>query len=116
VEEAESLLAENQEALSEIESNWTAEQTQLQERQSELNHKVADLAAQRPVLTGAIDQDDLDIYDNLYRRKAGRAVAAVKNGVCQACNLANSASQLQRARTGTELIYCSTCGRILYVL
>ena len=45
----------------------------------------------------------------------GRAVAAVKNGTCQGCGLGASNRKVQQARAGTELVYCGTCGRILYV-
>ena len=53
--------------------------------------------------------------EDLRQRRAGRAVAMAKNGVCEGCGLTASNSKIQQARTGLELKYCSTCGRILYV-
>ena len=34
---------------------------------------------------------------------------------CQGCGLGASNRKVQQARAGAELIYCGTCGRILYV-
>lgn len=116
VEEVEQALAQARQRLAVIQGEWQADQDQLGQTQIALKTKLADLKAQRPMIIKAIDEDDLEEYEDLRSKKAGRAVAVVKEGICQGCGIAASNSKIQRARTETELVYCGTCGRILYAL
>jgi hypothetical protein len=115
-EEGEQKFAQAGQALSVTQGEWQAEQERLSQTQNALKTKLTELKAQRPVMVKAIDEDDLDEYEDLRQKKGGRAVALVKEGVCQGCGIAASSSKIQRARAGTELVYCGTCGRILYAL
>jgi predicted nucleic acid-binding Zn-ribbon protein len=115
-EETEKVLAQARQRLSTVQGEWQADQEQLDQTQSALKSRLADLKAQRSIIVKPIDEDDLEEYEDLRLKKAGRAVAAVKGGICQGCGIAASSSKIQRARTETELVYCGTCGRILYVL
>ncbi len=62
------------------------------------------------------DAATLAFYDTLRPKKAGIAVAGVKDNTCQACRIMVSNSKVQQARAATKLIYCGTCGRILHIL
>lgn len=115
VEEAEQMVDQATTELSTIEADWTASQGILLAEQEALNQKLAELKNRRPMLTNAVSDNELAVYERLRPKKAGRAVAAVKSGVCQGCRIAISSSQVQRARSGLELAYCPACGRILYV-
>lgn len=115
VEEAEIATAQAQQNLAAIQSAWQLEQEQIRLVHSTLTTTLAELRAQRPTILKAVDEDDLEEYDDLRRRKSGRAVAMVKEGICQGCGMGASSSKVQLARAGTDLIYCGGCGRILYV-
>ena len=52
-------------------------------------------------------------YDHLRRTKAGRAVSPIKTGACSACGVSVPTGLVQRVRAGSELVFCSGCGRIL---
>lgn len=114
-EEAEEAFQSAQAALAEVEAEWSADQAALRQRQGELETKLAELQDRRPSLVDGLNAEDLPEYEGLRRKRAGRAVALVKNGVCQGCGIAVSQGKLQRARAGQELAFCGTCGRILYV-
>ncbi|MCK6628238.1 MAG: hypothetical protein L6R45_24065 [Anaerolineae bacterium] len=114
-EEAEAQLKRAQAELMVVEADWQANQEQLTQQQTALKAKAAELKQHRPVLVKGIDPDDLEEYDDLRPRKTGRAVAMIKDGICLGCGVAASSSRIQHARAGTELVYCGTCGRILYV-
>lgn len=114
-EDAEAQFGQAQKELAAIEAGWTSDQAELVEKQRDLQTKIANLTEQRPDITRGISGDDLSEYEALRKKRAGRAVVGVKNGVCQGCGVTASHSKVQRARAGTELMYCSTCGRILYV-
>ncbi|NJN97234.1 MAG: hypothetical protein HC875_25665 [Anaerolineales bacterium] len=114
-EEAEARFKRAQAELATVEAGWQADQAQLTQQQTALKARVAELRQHRPVIVKVIDPDDLEEYEDLRPRKAGRAVAMVKDGICLGCGVAASSSRIQHARAGTELIYCGTCGRILYI-
>lgn len=114
-EETESQLKHAQAELRAVEAGWQADQEQLTQQQAVLKARAVELKQHRPVMVKVIDPDDLEDYEDLRPRKAGRAVAMVKDGICLGCGVAASSSRIQHARTGTELVYCGTCGRILYV-
>lgn len=114
-EEAEEKLAQAQADLAKAQAEWTMDQKNLVQQQGELEIKVAEYMEQRPLAVSGIDTDDLSEYEDLRPKKAGVAVALVKNGVCQGCGMAASQSKVQQARAGAELIYCGGCGRIMYV-
>lgn len=114
-EEAEARFKRAQAELATVEAGWQADQDQLTQQQTALKARVVELQQHRPVIVKVIDPDDLEEYEDLRPRKAGRAVAMVKDGICLGCGVAASSSRIQHARAGTELIYCGTCGRILYV-
>ncbi len=115
VEEAEETSAQAQTKLSELEAAWRIDQKDLIDNQQSLERRRSARVEQRLLMTDKISAVDLKIYEKLRTKKAGRAVAAVKNKVCQGCGITPSNSKLQRARAGTELTYCGACGRILYV-
>jgi predicted nucleic acid-binding Zn-ribbon protein len=114
-EEAEEAFRASQARLAEVEAGWSADQAALRQKQGELENKLAELQERRPTLTASLKAEDLAEYDTLRRKRAGRAVTIVKNGVCQGCGIAVSQGKLQRARADQELMFCGTCGRILYV-
>ncbi len=116
VEEAEQQLKQSQAGLTTIQNAWQNDQADLSQQQAALQTRSAELKQQRPVTVKVIDADDLEEYEDLRKRKAGRALAVVKDGICLGCGVGASSSRVQHARAGTELIYCGTCGRILYVV
>jgi predicted nucleic acid-binding Zn-ribbon protein len=114
-EEAEAALEQAATNLSTTEAQWSADQEDLSQQKAVLEEKVAELTARRPALVERIALADLKEYERLRKKRAGRAVAAVKNSTCQGCGVGASHRKVQEARAGSELVYCATCGRILYV-
>ena len=115
-EEAEAALADAPAILNQVNEAWRAEQGDLADEQIDLQARAEELREQRESLIAAIDPEEVTTYERLRQRKAGRAVAAVKDGVCQGCRINPPSSQVQHARSGTELVFCNNCGRILHVL
>ncbi len=114
-EEGEAALADAQAILSQVSDTWRAEQGDLADEQTQLQVRLGELDEQRESLVAAIGREDMTIYERLRQRKAGRAVALVKDGICQGCRMNPPTSQVQHARSGTELVFCNNCGRILHV-
>jgi hypothetical protein len=115
LEEAEEGAKAAQAALTKVEAEWAANQKDLKQAQAELEGKLTEFMERRPAVAGVVDAEALGEYESLRPKKGGRAIVIVKDGVCQGCGMTLSNSRIQHARAGTELTYCSTCGRILYV-
>ncbi len=114
-EEAEESLSAAQDDLTGVEAEWVSGQGDLVKNRDSLARKLSELKTRRPTVSAPISQADLAVYEKLRPKKAGRAVSVVKNKVCQGCGMTPSNSKLQRARSDEELMYCTVCGRILYV-
>lgn len=114
-EEAEAAVADAQAILTQVSEVWRAGQEKMTEEQTQLQARMAELGARRETSVAAIGPEDVSAYERLRQRKAGRAVAVVKDGICLGCRMNPPSSQVQHARTGSELVFCNNCGRILYV-
>jgi hypothetical protein len=99
-----------------MEENWREEQASLSREHAELSDALATLDRKRNDLTSRIDEASLELYQTLRKKRQGRAVAKVEQGMCQGCRIVLPMSELQRARMGQELVQCSSCERILYVI
>ena len=115
VEESEASVMEQQERLTRLEEDWQEAQARLSVEQSELVGRLSQLKAQRGALQRTIEAGDLALYEDLRRRRGGRAVALLKGELCQGCMVTLPTSKAQQARQGETLTLCGSCERILYV-
>jgi predicted nucleic acid-binding Zn-ribbon protein len=82
----------------------------------ELERIEADLAekrAAREKLVSEFDDELLELYEELRRQKRGVAVAALVEGVCQACHEKLSAMEMDRLKRTDGVKRCEYCRRIV---
>jgi len=115
-EESVASLADAQAILNQVSESWRAEQGDLGNEQTGLQARLQELRGKREVLATAIGSEEVTTYERLRRQKGGRAVARVKEGICEGCRMNPPSSQVQRARSDNEIVFCNNCGRILHVL
>jgi len=96
-----------------LEAKWHSQQQQLSTDMEQLKAILSNLKHKRQLLSDEIDPKAVELYDELKKQK-GTAVAKVEQGICRGCRISLSATELQRARTGS-LTQCSSCGRILFL-
>lgn len=113
IESAEAAIIAAQNEFKRVETAWQAQQQQLSVEIKQLKDKLADLGSQRQAVLSGLDAQTIATYDKLRKQK-GQAVARVEQGICRACRISLSSSELQQARGGS-LIQCGSCGRILYL-
>ena len=114
-EEAQRQARAAQATLAEVDTAWRREHAELLDQQRSLRDELAAIEAQRAELAAALDAPSLSLYEVLRAAKQGRAVAVVARGTCQACRVGLPLVEVQRVRSGLELVTCSSCGRILHV-
>jgi predicted nucleic acid-binding Zn-ribbon protein len=115
-EEAEAARADAQAILTQVSESWRAEQGDLANEQTDLQSRLEELRGKREALVTAIGSEEVTTYERLRRQKGGRAVAGVKDGICEGCRMNPPSSQVQHARSTNELVFCNNCGRILHIL
>jgi len=107
-QKAQVLLSKTQAEFCEKSSGWLGQKDVLSRTLERLN-------AEKAPLLPTISPECLKTYDNLRKRKSGVAVTSAKNGSCTVCGANIRPMELQAARVAQDLVYCSNCGRILYV-
>jgi predicted nucleic acid-binding Zn-ribbon protein len=114
VDETQGELAAQQENLIGTAETWRKEQEKLTGELSGLRARLGKLRSERSELARLISANDLALYEELRRRKGGRAVVLLKGGSCQGCGVSIPTSQVQQVRSNQRLVLCSSCGRILH--
>lgn len=113
-DEAEAALSDAQAILDQVSESWRAGQGDLADEQIHLHARLEELGEEREALVTTVGPEDMSAYEGLRRRKGGRAVAVVKDGLCQGCRMNPPSSQVQQAMSGKDLVFCNNCGRILH--
>lgn len=72
------------------------------------------LSSERNAVMQDLASPTVGIYEQLRKQRRGVAVAGVSDGSCAACGTTLTASQQQNVRAGSQLVYCPSCGRVLY--
>ena len=78
-----------------------------------IDEELAQNRAAREKLVPEVDDELLELYEELRRQKRGVAVAALVDGVCQACHEKLSAMELDRLKRTEGVKRCEYCRRIV---
>ncbi len=101
--------------LEQLGTEWRQGQQELVKLQSQLKADMEKLSGKRQSLLEGLAPPTLELYETLRRGKQGRAIARVEQGRCQGCRLNLSVTDLRRVRASSQLVCCSSCGRILFL-
>jgi uncharacterized protein len=113
VEELADALATARQHLSTVETQWAEQQDRLTQEQRQLKRAVKKLKADRQDALQAITPDNAALYEDLRAKKRRRAVAELEGESCSVCGVGQTTTAVQRVRRKQELVFCSSCGRIL---
>ncbi|MFH2203064.1 MAG: C4-type zinc ribbon domain-containing protein [Elusimicrobiota bacterium] len=99
-------------AAAEAENNKRIQE--LEKHKAERAAMLAQEDAKRAALADGIPAELSLLYDKTRERRAGVALAAVKDGSCVACNVIQRPQNLVDLRKGTKILTCDSCQRILH--
>lgn len=114
LENLEKELESCNELLSATRVNFEEKQTRLGAAQKEIETEKSKLIVERKISISQINDQLLTIYDDIRKRKSGVAVARVEDQACSLCGTSLTPAECQTAKSASKLVYCSSCGRILY--
>jgi len=115
VEEAEANLEASRQSLSQLQAEWESSQSDLTAERDAVVQNLSSLRSEQAALRSSISSGDLDIFEDLSRRKGGRGVAKMVNGTCQGCGVAVPTNKARAVIEADELIFCGNCERILCI-
>jgi predicted nucleic acid-binding Zn-ribbon protein len=98
-----------------VETRWRVEQDKLTKQVEQLQARVATLAKDRAQIAASLDATARALYEELMKKKAGRAVALLVGQTCGGCRVTLPSGKAQEVRRGQGLITCVNCERILAV-
>jgi predicted nucleic acid-binding Zn-ribbon protein len=104
---ARGALDQAQATFAEKSSGWLGQQDQL-------THSLERLRAERAPTLPLVSKESLQLYEGMRKRKSGVAVTTIQDGSCSVCGATIRPSELQAARSAQDLVFCNSCGRILY--
>jgi hypothetical protein len=114
VEDLDARLGAARRELGEAQAAWEREQEDLRAEREQLAAEISALEQQRQPQFERLAPEVQQLYEQLRRTRGGRAVVRVERGTCQGCRISLPMNIVQRARSGTTIVQCSSCGRILF--
>ncbi len=98
------------------EDEKTAEKKiEYQEKQKNLKKLIDEKTEQRSQYLPKIGKELSTLYHNWVNRRKSDFVSLGKNGTCGSCRLTIQPQNLKEAQKYEELVYCTSCKRLLYV-
>jgi len=113
VEEAQDALRQAEKSFAGIEDQWKAEQSKITGELERLDIRLTELMNDRKFVESALGKADLELYDDLRRRKGRAPIARLINGTCKGCGVSLPVAEAHRVRDDQALVFCSSCGRLL---
>lgn len=101
-------------ALNEEKKNVEAEKNAARQRTAADQAQLRDLLESRRKVVAEMSPQLYGNYERLRKSRKGVAVAEAVNGRCSACHLSLRLQFFQDLRRGDQVMYCESCGRILY--
>lgn len=114
VDSAQANLDAAEEQLQQVQTRLGIEYKKLMDERAILSRDQENLQAERHAALSAVAAGILETYEGLRRQRGGLAVAEVSDNACGACGTTLTAALQQSARHAAQLVYCPSCGRVLF--
>lgn len=81
----------------------------------DMQNRIQDAEKERIDIIPSIDEEILNRYERI-RNKRGQGIVLVNNYICSGCNVRIPTYLVKTLRNNDEIIFCESCGRILYYI
>jgi hypothetical protein len=113
VEQAQARFNTQSGLVKQVDDKRASELESLARERETLAMQMARLDADREKTRSLLGGDTVRIYDRLRLTKGGRALGQLRRDSCGACGVTVPTGLVNRVRGGAEIVYCTSCGRIL---
>ncbi|MGE0433931.1 MAG: zinc ribbon domain-containing protein [Planctomycetota bacterium] len=115
LEQAKERVAEAERVVRKHEADRDRQQGVLDGKVAGFDKQINALAAERKGVAEALDEELREQYEDLRAYRDGEAVAPVTSeGICQGCMTRITPENMQHVVSGSKLVVCPSCHRILY--
>ncbi len=101
-------------ALEQAKGTTAEENAEMLGERNKLQDDLERLIREKEAVLQSTKPESLRLYNKLRKAKHGTAVAAVTDGGCSVCGQALTPADLQSIRASNKLVFCPSCGRILF--
>jgi len=101
-------------ALKEEKTVVEAEKASARERTASHQAQLDQLRGERGVVAAKLPRATLAAYDRIWKKRNGVVVAEAVGGRCTACQITLRPQYFQDLRRGDQVMFCESCGRIVY--
>lgn len=105
---------EKKQQLIKVQAEVSSQSAGLMGEQSQLLRSRERLTTERNAILPQISSEYQALYHRLREQKRGLAVCLVQDGACAGCGTVLRPAEWQAARSPSQVVRCTTCGRILY--
>jgi predicted nucleic acid-binding Zn-ribbon protein len=113
VEGAKKSIAQHEADLEALRQHVTAEEETARVKTAEIDQQITAAQASRTEAAAAVSPQVLKKYSSIKMRR-GLALAPVKNGTCQGCNMNIPPQLFNVLQRGNSIELCGSCNRIIY--
>ena len=113
-EDAENAESKAKHNLEQVKGHSIEQNAALLGERSKLENDLERMLREKEAVLPAIPPESLQLYTQLREKKRGTAVAAVADGGCSICGQVLTPADLQSIHSSEKLIFCPSCGRILF--
>lgn len=113
-------------SIASAEQKFTAEKARVMDLIKTADNKVGvlqgradELRVEREAIASEVksaDEDLFELYEKLFRSKAGRAIVPLEGNHCAGCHMTVTPATMRDAKVGASVVYCEQCGRMIYAL
>jgi predicted nucleic acid-binding Zn-ribbon protein len=114
VDSAQAALETAEAQLNQVQTRLSNEYKKLIDERAILSRDQENLQAERQAALSTVAAEILKTYEGLRLQRGGLAVAEISDNACGACGTTLTAALQQSARHAAQLVYCPSCGRVLY--
>ncbi len=107
-------LAEEEEALAELETEVAARITVPRSEATELSQGLDAEKARREELAAGIDASLCRKYEQIFQQRSGTAVVEARNGICTGCRMSLRPQLFNELQRYKEVRQCPSCHRIIF--
>ncbi|MBI9049512.1 MAG: hypothetical protein JEZ00_08830 [Anaerolineaceae bacterium] len=115
LEAAKKTLEEKEQNLTDVKSKLEQQAITLVAEKEELANQIKISNQEYLVTSTGLPENMKKIFEDLFRTKKGKAVAIIDEGACSVCGLSIRESQIQQIKSSNQIVYCPSCGRMLFI-
>jgi len=82
--------------------------------QNNLNKEIEKLNSEKKAAEISLTNQDISLYNKLRLQRGGYALSSISEGACSSCGATLTPAQHQAVKAFDQMIFCPSCGRILY--